>query len=94
MLEERDLAFRYRDYCEEPLDLQALRALFKKLDLSPRVLLRPREAAALELTGEESDETLLQMMAREPTLLQRPIGVLGQRAVLGRPPENLLQLVD
>ena len=94
MLEERGLAFRYRDYREEPLDLEALRALFTKLKLSPRALLRPRESAALELTGDEDEETLLQMMARQPTLLQRPIGVLGQRAVLGRPPENLLKLMD
>jgi len=94
LLKERDIAFRYRDYLAEPLDIESLQTLFKKLDLSPRALLRPREAAALELTGEENDELLLQMMARQPSLLQRPIGVLGERAVLGRPPETLVQLLD
>ena len=41
---------------------------------------------------EEDDETLIDLMHRHPTLLERPIGVGDDRAVVGRPPENLLQL--
>jgi arsenate reductase-like glutaredoxin family protein len=55
-----------------------------------------RDAKPLGVTGEESDAELLRLMAEHPTLLQRPIGVTGtgkdRRAVVGRPPENLLEL--
>ncbi|MDH3744338.1 MAG: arsenate reductase (glutaredoxin), partial [Acidobacteriota bacterium] len=46
----------------------------------------------LGLTGEEPDADLIRDMAAHPTLLERPIGVLGDRAVVGRPPEKLLEL--
>ena len=45
------------------------------------------------LTGEETTETLIAAMAENPKLLQRPIGVVGERAVVGRPVEALLELV-
>jgi arsenate reductase len=59
-------------------------------------VLRRRDKAykALGLTGEEDTETLLHHMAEHPTLVERPIGVLGEKAVVGRPPERLLELVD
>jgi arsenate reductase len=47
---------------------------------------------ALDLTGDEDDARWIELMAEHPTLLQRPIGVLGERAALGRPPEALLTL--
>jgi len=48
----------------------------------------PREAG---LSGDETEKALIAAMADHPTLLQRPIGVKGARAVLGRPPEKLLE---
>jgi arsenate reductase len=58
-------------------------------------VLRRKDKAFRELglSGEEDDATLVALMAEHPTLLQRPIGVLGDRAVVGRPPERLLELV-
>lgn len=63
--------------------------------MAPGDLLRVRDRANQELglTGEESAEELIAAMAEHPTLLQRPIGVVGDRAVVGRPPEALLELV-
>jgi len=63
--------------------------------MSPVQVLRKNDKAYKEngLTGDEPDERLIDLMAQHPTLLQRPIGVLGKRAVLGRPHENLLTLV-
>lgn len=66
--------------------------LLDKLGVGPREVLRTRDPAARELAGDEDDATLVRVMARHPTLLQRPIGVAGDRAVLGRPPERLLEL--
>ena len=50
--------------------------------------------AGLGLAGEEPDDELIGAMARHPTLVQRPIGRLPGKAILGRPPERLLELVE
>ncbi len=73
---------------------EELRAVFAKLGKTPHDLLRRRDKAYRELglTGDEPDDRLIRLMAEHPTLLERPIGVLGDRAVVGRPPDNLLQL--
>lgn len=94
MLEEEGVDFRYRDYRKEPLTLEELRETLRLLDMSPVDVLRKRDRAAVDLglTGRESDETLLELMAQHPTLLQRPIGVLDDRAVVGRPVNRLLEL--
>ena len=93
MLEERGIDFTDREYKKEPLSREELVDVLGKLGVGPRDVLRKRDAAKLELTGDESDDDLLDLMAQHPTLLQRPIGVVGDRARLGRPPEALLELV-
>ena len=94
MLEEHGVEYRYREYKKEPLDEAELRELFARLGMSPRELLRRRDKAFRELglTGEESEERLIGLMAGHPTLLERPIGVVGDNAVVGRPVERLLEL--
>ena len=94
MLDDNGVDYRYRDYRREPLDEGELRAVFAKLEMAPGDLLRRRDRAYRELglTGDETDDRLIQLMAEHPTLLERPIGVLGDRAVVGRPPDRLLLL--
>jgi arsenate reductase len=96
LLNEHGIDFEYREYRKDPLSVDELRAVLDRLGLEPRDVLRPRDRAAkaLGLTGDESAERLIELMSEHPTLLQRPIGVAGDRAVVGRPPENLLALVD
>jgi arsenate reductase len=96
LLREHGIEHDYREYSKDPLSLSELRELFGKLGVSPRELLRKRDKAfgELGLSGDEDDETLLGHMAEHPTLLQRPIGVLGDRAVVGRPHTDLLTLLD
>ncbi len=95
MLDEHGIRYRYREYRKEPLSAAEIRALLKRLGLQPKDVLRTRDPAFKDqgLTGNESAERLVSLMAKFPTLLQRPIGVLGSRAVIGRPPSNLLDLV-
>lgn len=95
MLKEKGIEHEYREYREDPLSAAEIRRVLKMLGLGPKDVLRRNDAAFKELglTGDESDATLIAHMASHPTLLQRPIGVLGNRAELGRPPENLLRLV-
>ncbi len=94
MLKEAGKDFTYREYKQEPLSVGELTSVFAKLGLPPKALLRKRDKAFKELglTGDEPDSVLIGHMADHPTLLQRPIGVLGDQAVVGRPVENLLSL--
>ncbi len=94
MLGEHGVGYRYREYTEEPLSAEEIRAVIEKLNLTPVDVLRKRDPAyrRLGLTGEESDAELVRLMAANPTLLARPIGVAAERAVIGRPPERLLEL--
>lgn len=96
MLKHHGIAHTYREYTQDPLSEAELRAVLSKLDLPASAVFRKREKVgkALGLTGTESDEVLVPFMAAHPTLLQRPIGVLGDRAAVGRPIESLLALVD
>lgn len=82
-------------YLETPPDAETLQALLKKLGKSPAELVRKGEAEYKELGlgKDSSDEELLQAMAGHPKLIERPIVVRGDRAVLGRPPENVLDLL-
>ena len=90
------MAFHYRDYRKNPLDREEIERVLAQLGLTAQEVLRRKDRAAKEagLTGDESNERLVGLMAEYPTLLQRPIGILGDRAVLGRPIETLLALAD
>lgn len=82
-------------YLETPPDAAALKSLLTKLGMEPRELLRTDEPeyAALGLANPAlSREALLAALAAHPKLLQRPIVVVGDRAVLGRPPEAVMTL--
>jgi len=94
LLKEKGVEYRYREYREEPLSQKELKRVLKLLGVGPRDVLRRNDKAFKELglTGEESDARLIALMAEHPTLLQRPIGIAGDRAVVGRPPEALLSL--
>jgi arsenate reductase len=93
LLNEHSVDFTYREYTREPLDEAELRAVLAKLGVGPRAVLRGRDAKKAGLSGQESDDALIALMAQNPRLLQRPIGVVGDKAVIGRPAEALLALV-
>ena len=76
-------------------DEQEIVGLLAKLGMTASQLVRNGEAAYKEcgLNKDSSDERVLAAMAEHPQLLERPIVVKGDRAVLGRPPENVLDLI-
>ena len=96
LLRERGAEFEAVDYYERRLTAAELGDLVAKLGLSPRDVVRWDEPVARELgleTRDLSDEELLALMAEHPDLIQRPIVVRGDRAVLGRPVENVEELL-
>jgi arsenate reductase len=83
-------------YLDTPPDAAGLSDLLKKLQLSARELLRKGEQEYRDLgLADESltDAQLIDAMIKHPILIERPIVVCGDRAVLGRPPENVHQLL-
>ncbi|WP_426152780.1 arsenate reductase (glutaredoxin) [Pseudomonas sp. DC3000-4b1] len=84
-------------YLDTPLDKAALSDLLRRLGLGARELLRTGEEAykALKLADPSlSEEALIDAMVREPRLIERPILVRGERAAIGRPLENLKELLS
>lgn len=83
------------EYLRTPLDLGELRTLLRQLGLPARALLRSGEEAYQALGLDDpalSEEALLQAIVAQPLLLQRPIVVHNERALIARPPELLRQL--
>jgi len=93
LLNDLGVDYQYREYTKEPLSAAEVRDVLGKLGLSARDILRSRDAKKAGLTGDEGDDALIAAMADNPNLIQRPIFVLGERAVMGRPPENVKQLL-
>lgn len=84
-------------YLETPPDAPTLKNLLKKLGLKPRELMRQKEAEykAMGLQDESlSEDQLIAAMVRCPKLIERPIVVHGKKAALGRPPENVLEILS
>lgn len=95
LLEERGVAFRERRYLEEPLDRAELERLAQALGLAPLEFVRRGEAAWEEagLGEDPTGEALFEALVRFPILLERPILWAGGRAVIGRPPQRVLELL-
>lgn len=96
LLRESGVDFEKVNYYIEPLSEKKLRQLLKKMGIKPRELLRTSEAIyrELELRKKEfSDDQIVSLMVQHPDLIQRPIVERGDKAVLGRPVENVRMLL-
>lgn len=96
LLKERGVEFERLNYFVDPLPRKKLVALIKKTGLPPRDFLRTREKAYKELGLKDpalSDRAIIDALVEHPELLQRPIIEKGERAVLGRPVEKVLELL-
>ena len=95
-LRERGVDFSKVNYYIEPLSKKKLTELLRKMNLSPRDVMRKSEPIYREVgiaSGEFSDAQLIDLMVKHPDLMQRPIVERGDRAVLGRPTENVEELL-
>ena len=97
LLHERGIEPVVIDYLQTPPDVATLQHLLQLLGLPARDLLRRGEAAFAELglaDRLDDEAALLGAIALQPVLLERPIVVVGERAVMGRPPEKVLALLS
>jgi len=93
LLRSRGIDYDDVQYHVEGISAQRIRELLAMAGISAREALRMREEGAAELADAPEDEIVAAMAAR-PELLQRPIVVRGDRAVLARPPEKVLELFE
>ena len=96
LLRESGIAYEKVNYYLKPLSKKKLTELLRKMSLKPRELLRKSEPVYKELGLTEdkfSDNELIALMIENPDLIQRPIVERGDRAVLGRPTENVKELL-
>ena len=96
LLEARGLTPTVVRYLETPLSATQIKALLGKLGISARQLLRSgeEEYKTLNLADASlSEQQLIDAIAAHPKLMERPILEVGDKAVIGRPPENLLELL-
>lgn len=93
LLSERGIDFDAVEYHVEGLTEPQIRELLAKAGMSASAALRMREEGAAELAAAGDEDAIVAAMARRPALLQRPIVVNGDRAVLARPVERVLEIL-
>ena len=85
-------------YLESPLAESELADIITKLGIIPRNLVRFNEQVAQELdlnsTDDRMDAEWIERMVKNPILIERPIVTNGYKAAIGRPPENVLKIID
>jgi arsenate reductase len=97
LLAERGVSYTGIEYQQTGLDEATIRELLAKSGLRPRDVLRVREPLAMQLgllDENIADDELIAAMVEHPKLMQRPIAVRGDRALLARPVERVLELLD
>lgn len=96
LIEQAGIEPEIIEYLKTPPTAEELDAILKKLKLEPQQLMRKGEAIYKELKLAErelSRDEAIAVMLEHPKLIERPIVVQGRKAVLGRPPENVKELL-
>lgn len=96
LLRDKGIEPKIVDYLETPPTAEEFKGILEKLSLSPRDVIRRGEKIykELELADDTlSDTALITAMVGNPILIERPIVIKGNKAALGRPPENVLNIV-
>lgn len=98
LLQSKGLEPTIIDYLKTPPTVDELEGIIIKLNIHPKQLIRFKEDKAKELgisTGDQfTNEQWITILAKNPDLIERPIVVTVTEAVIGRPPENVLKLMD
>ena len=96
LLQDRGLEPRIIRYLDNPPDRETLTALLEMLEMQPRNLMRTGESIYRQNNLDDpalTDDALVDAMLEHPVLIQRPIVVHGNDARIGRPPEQVLDIL-
>ena len=95
ILQEQNIPHHIRWYLAEPLSKEELTVLLKKLGIPPSALVRKSEPLYKELfEGKDiSEQRWLNILSKNPILIERPIVEMGDKAIIARPPEKVFDLI-
>lgn len=96
LLEKNSIKPEIVEYLKTPLNAEQISTLVNLLELdSARDMMRTKEDLykTLELKSQTNEEALIKAMAENPKLIERPIVINGNKAAIGRPPENVLSVL-
>ena len=96
LLEEKAKGIDVIEYLKNPPTVKKLIEILSLLKISPRDLMRKKETEYKDLglyNSDLSDEGLIESMVKHPILIERPIVLANGKAALGRPPENVLNII-
>jgi len=94
MIQDSNQEYRIVEYLKDTPTANELKAVLEKLQLQAEAIVRKGESVYKEqFKGRSySDDEWIQILVENPILIERPIAILGDRAVIGRPPENIMSL--
>ena len=96
LLEEKNINPVIVEYLRTPPKVSELKKIIKLLNISPREIIRTKESLYKDLNLADSnlsDEDIIKNLCQHPILIERPIIFTNKQAVIGRPPENILELL-
>jgi len=96
LLEEKGVDAEVVKYLDTPPSKEEIKEVLKMLGISARELMRTKEDIykELDLKNENDEEKLIEAMVKNPKLIERPIVIKNGKAVIGRPIENIIELLD
>ena len=96
ILQEARLDFKIVEYLKNPPGVEELSEVLEKLGISPIDLIRKGESEYKNLIKGKtlSDRQLIELMSQNPILIERPVVFNESQAIIGRPPENVLQIIS
>lgn len=93
LIEEKGIAPQVVEYLKTPPSAVELKAILGKLGIAASNLLRKKEAAEAGIDPSLPEDALIAAMVAHPAVIERPIVVVGDKARLGRPPEQVLEIL-
>lgn len=95
LLQEKQQDYEVVEYLKTPPTIADLQEILKKLNMKPEQIVRKGEKLFQENYAGKTfnDQEWLELLAQNPILIERPIVVNGDKAVIGRPPENVLSIL-
>jgi len=96
LLEKKGIKPEVVEYLTSPPSKGTMKNILKMLSCDPRSLMRKGESEYKDLALDDenfSDDDLIEAMLKNPILIERPIVVTKGKAVIGRPPENILEIL-
>lgn len=95
ILQGKKIDLKIVEYLKTPLTASEIKTILKQLRLKPIDIIRQTEQvfSELGLSSTSTDDELIKAMVENPILVERPIVTNGEKAVIGRPPGNVLKLL-